>query len=143
MDGLKTALYKKVEAIYNQKMKDICNEKEGWFGAMGMAYINFAKREPNFFKLLFMTDTFGEKSLMEIVGSTEGDDKVIEGLSAQTGLSAERSKELYAGAWIATHGIASLYATNNCSFSEDEIKRMLENAFFGLVMKLRKEETKQ
>lgn len=140
MDGLKVEVYKKIEKIYNETMYEAMSDSDNGFLNMGLAYIEFAKKEKNLFKLLFMSDAFESKSMLEIVGSTEGDDDVIEMISKMTGLSTQLSKELYAGIWLTTHGIASMYATNNCCFSDGEIRRLLDNSFKGLMMKLKSEE---
>lgn len=140
MEGLKSAVYKRTEDIYNQRMLDAMNQKEDGFFKMGLTYIEFAKNEKNLFQLLFMSDAFREQSMLDIVGSTEGDDEVIEMLCENTGLSSRSAKELYAGIWLTTHGIASMFATNSCRFSDEEIRRLLNNSFVGLMMKLKNEE---
>lgn len=141
MEGLKSEVYKEAEKLYNAKMIEAMNDADDGFQKMGLAYIEFAKNEKNLFKLLFMSDVFDGKSMLEIVGSTEGDDEVIEMLCMMTGLNAEHAKELYAGLWLTTHGIATMYATNNCRFSDAEIQRLLGNSFMGTVMILKEEET--
>lgn len=140
MEGLKVAVYKAVEHIYNQRMRRSAENEEDGFLGMGLTYIDFAKSEKNLFKLLFMSDEFREQSMMDIVGATEGDDEVIDMLCQRTGLNPKSAKELYAGIWLTTHGIASMFATNNCRFSDDENRRLLNNSFMGLMMKLIKEE---
>lgn len=140
LEGLKAAVYQKVANIYNEHMLSAGTHSEDAFLNMGLNYIHFAKEEKNLFRLLFMSDAFREQSIMDIVGTTEGDDEVIELLCQKTGLSMKAAQELYAGIWITTHGIASMYATNNCRFSDEEIRRLLNNAFMGLLLKLKGEE---
>ncbi|MFT4145397.1 MAG: TetR-like C-terminal domain-containing protein [Mobilitalea sp.] len=140
MEGLKTAVYQEVENIYNKHMLSGMEQSENGFLGMGLAYIDFAKNEKNLFKLLFMSDAFREQSLMEIVGSTEGDDEVIDMICQGTGLSREAAKDLYTGVWLTTHGIASMYATNNCRFSDEENRKILNNSFMGLMFKFKSEE---
>ncbi|MDF2987147.1 MAG: putative transcriptional regulator, TetR family [Eubacterium sp.] len=142
MDGLKSAVYKAAEQIYNEHMLSSRDHEEDGFLGMGLNYIDFAKGEKNLFKLLFMSDAFQEQSLIDIVDNSEGDDEVIGMLCSRTGLSARSSRELYAGIWLTTHGIAAMFATNSCRYSDVEIKRLLNNSFIGLVMKLKKDEEK-
>ena len=142
MEGLKLEVYKMAENIYNEKMLKAMKNSDNGFLSMGLTYIDFAKTEKKLFQLLFMSDAFHEQSIMDIVGSTEGDGEVIEMLCNMTGLSKESSKELYAGVWLTTHGIAAMFATNNCRFSDDENRRLLQNSFNGLLMKLKDEEDK-
>ena len=140
MEGLKLAVYKTAEAIYNQRMLSALeNDADGFLG-MGLTYINFAREEKNLFQLLFMSGAFREQSVMDIAGTTEGDEDVIRMLCQRTGLSEKSAKELYTGVWLTTHGIASMYATNNCRFSDEENRRLLSNSFMGLIFKLKKEE---
>ncbi len=143
MDGLKLEVSKEAEKMYNSKMFEAMSSADNGFQKMGLAYIEFAKQEKNLFKLLFMSDAFAGKSMLEITGSTEGDDEVIQMISQMTGLNKEYSKELYAGIWLTTHGIATMYATNNCRFSDEEVRRLLDNSFQGLVMKLKRESEKE
>ncbi len=142
MDALKNEVYKTAEEIYNKRMlSTIENSTEGFLN-MGLAYINFAKTEKYLFQLLFMSDAFQENSIMDIVGTTEGDDEVIQMICQSTGLKNQSAKELYTGIWLTTHGIASMLATNNCGFSAKEIKRLLSNSYFGLLEMLQREEEK-
>lgn len=140
MEGLKTAVYKMAENIYNERMLSAVASTDNGFLNMGLAYIDFSKNERNLFKLLFMSNTFQGQSIMDIVGTTEGDDEVIQMLCQKTGLNSEAAKELYTGIWITTHGIASMFATNNCRFSDEENRRLLNNSFTGLLLKLKNEE---
>lgn len=139
MDGLKEAVYQLAEDYYNNQMIAAEKEENGFF-QMGMTYIAFAKNETNLFRMLFMSNAFQKQSMMDIVGSTYGDDEVIEMIGQMTGLSKKSAKELYAGIWLTTHGIAAMFATNQCRYDDEEIKRLLNNSFMGLVMKLKKEE---
>ncbi|WFR56562.1 TetR/AcrR family transcriptional regulator [Anaerocolumna sp. AGMB13025] len=140
MEGLKSEVYKIVEQIYNKQMQSALESGKEGFLSVGLTYINFARNEKNLFKLLFMSDAFREQSIMDIVGATEGDDEVIAMLSQMTGLSTLGARELYAGNWLTTHGIASMFATNSCKLNDEEIRRFLGNCFNGILMKLKMEE---
>ena len=142
MEGLRAAVYKKVEQMYNERMLNALQHGKYGFLGMGLAYIDFARSEQNLFKLLFMSDAFHGQSILDIVGAAEEDEEVIRMLCQMTGLSAQSSKELFAGIWLTTHGIAVMFATNSCRFSEDEIRRLLSNASMGLKEKLKQEEVK-
>jgi AcrR family transcriptional regulator len=143
MEGLKAEIYKRAEQIYNQQMQSAMESGKDGFLGVGLTYINFARNEKNLFRLLFMSDAFHEQGILDIVGTTEGDDEVIAMLCQMTGLSPLSARELYAGIWLTTHGIASMFATNSCTLKDEEIRRLLGNCFTGIQMKLKKEkETK-
>lgn len=135
MDILKSAVIKKASEIYTQKMKEAFESSQGFY-AMGIAYTNFAKTEPNLFRLLFMTNLLKNKNAVHIAGTTTGDNEVITSICNQTGLKESNAQELYTGIWLTTHGIASLFATNSCTLNDDEISKILKNCFEGLVYTL-------
>lgn len=139
MDELKAAVYKEIEGIYNSQMLEGMANNSNGFSGMGIAYINFARNEQNMFKLLFMSDAFKQRNAMEIAGSTEGDDEVIEMISSLTGFDSARAQELYTGIWLTTHGVASLLATNSCHLSDHEIERLLNQSYQGLLYVLKNE----
>lgn len=136
MDELKTKLYARVEINYNEYMLNGMKNENSFLG-MGLAYIEFAKTERNLFKLLFMSDFIKVESVFEMI---EGDDnkEVIAIISKSTGLDEEHSKQLYIDIWLVTHGIASMMATNCCTFSEKEILQILKDAFMGFWGQLKK-----
>jgi AcrR family transcriptional regulator len=135
MDELKKVLYKKIENVYNQYMLDGMETSNSFLG-MGIAYINFAKNEKNLFKLLFMSDSIKVKSIFEMI---EGEDnqEIIQIISQMTNLQEEKAKQLYINIWLVTHGIASMLATNSCTFTDSEIETILEDSFTGFSNQLR------
>ncbi len=134
MDDLKVAVFKRAEDIYNGEMAQAI--ESGGFKGLGLAYIGFARRERNLFKLLFMTDTFRGQNAADIAGSTKGDDEVVELISNQTSLSTKKARELYSSLWFTAHGIASLLAANASVISDEDAGRILNNIYEGLVKTL-------
>ena len=131
MEDLKAATYKRAEEMYSMTMMESMKNSGEAFLALGLAYVNFAKTETNLFRLLFMSNAFNQGSAANIAGSTTGDDEVIASICQTTGLNASKAQELYTGLWFTTHGIASLLATNSCTLTDAEVKRVLSNAFEG------------
>lgn len=142
MDDLFSAVYKRTEEIHEAFMVAAMESSEDKFLATGLAYINFAKTEKNLFRLLFMSDAFNQGNAMDIAGTMQGDDTVIALIGETTGLSKSKSRELLNAIWFTVHGIASLLATNSCRLSDDEAKRILRNAFEGLIYTLKNQEDK-
>ena len=56
MDALKKDVYAKAAAYYEDYYKDYTKTHETPFVDLGMAYINFARRYPHLFRLLFLSD---------------------------------------------------------------------------------------
>lgn len=113
-------------------------ESEIPFKGVGMAYINFARKEPNFFRLLFMSPNKESSELTTILPVIDDNsDKILNSIIQTYGLNKEKSYELYKLLWIFTHGIASLCATNVCRFTDEEIGELLTSEFIGILKKFK------
>lgn len=134
MEKLKTAVYDCAHEIYTERMEKAF-VTDGFRG-IGLAYIKFANDEKNIFRFLFMTNVFNNSSLGKIIGTLPNDGRIISYITKVTGLSKLKARELYTGMWFYSHGIASLLATNNCSFDK-EAERIFENAYRGLLQELK------
>ena len=139
---LKKDLYKKGEGIYDDYMSRGMESHSIPFFGFGLAYIEFAKKEKNLFKLLFMSDEFKVKSIIDMIKDKENQG-IMEMVSRMTGLSMDKAEQLFMDIWLMTHGIASLVATNDLDISEEEITKILKDSFLGIKYKLSMEDDKQ
>lgn len=135
MGELKAAVFERVAAYYQQFLRDGISKQDGLVG-LEMAYIRFAREEKFYFQWLHMSDRLGLAETKEFT-SVGINKEIIEVMAKATGLDEEKTTELYLGAFYAAHGIATMLATNHCTFHDEEIRRIMENVFEGLVMKLR------
>lgn len=137
MDNLKRELYRRAETLHGQYMtKGLASHQIPFLG-MGMAYIEFARKEKNLFRFLFMSDEIKGKGFLEMV--QEEENKAIVALIAQmTGLEPERAEELFVDIWLMVQGIASLVATNEFNVSEAQIEKILKDSFSGFKYQLSK-----
>lgn len=139
MEELREAICAYAEHLYNTAMLEAMQGGDNGFLEMGLAYIRFARTEKKLFQLLFMSSRLQQEKVMDIAGSTEGDDQVIAMIGSMTGLSADRARKLYSGIWFTTHGIASLVATNGSTMDDTEARVVLGSVFKGLLAALQKE----
>lgn len=139
MEDVRAAVYQEAEQLYNTVMMTSMQAGGEDFLGMGMAYILFARTEPQLFQLLFMSSAIVQGDLTEMAGSTQGDDEVIAFLSSRTGLSSSECQRLYTALWFTVHGIASLLATNGCSIDDLEARTILRHTFKGLIYSLKQE----
>lgn len=139
MEDLKAKVFHEAEQLYNTAMWAGLQASGEDFLGMGMAYIDFARTEPQLFQLLFMSSSIVQGDLAGIAGTTEGDDQVIAFLSSKTGLSLNEAQKLYTTLWFAVHGIASLLATNGCKIDEQEARSVLRHTFKGVIYSLKQE----
>lgn len=139
MEEIRRAAMERIGEIYSAYIQRGA-EQELPFKAMGMEYIRFAKEEPNFFRLMFMTDP---RSLATPPLEDPTHHQVVTIASHASGLESGKVGRLYQEMWIFVHGIATLIITGVMEFQESEISLMLSDVFQGVRWKLNqsKEET--
>lgn len=137
MGSLKQALLEKAQKIYDAYTQKGMQNSNPFLG-IGLGYIQFAQKEKNLFKLLFMTNEFKQTSLIQIIKDDENQE-VVKLVAQLSGLSLVLSEQLFIDVWLITHGIASMCATNDIELSLDEVTTILRDAFAGFKHQLLKE----
>jgi AcrR family transcriptional regulator len=107
------------------------------YKSFGMAYIRFAKEEPNLFRLMFMTDPH---SLPMMPPEDPTHQQVSSLASRASGLPGETAEAIYREMWVFVHGIATLIVTGVMDFQEEEISTMLTDVFQGLKWKMNQQQ---
>ena len=135
MEELKTSVIEKAYGIYLGYLKDSAQSNDyPPYKATGMAYIMFARKESELFKLLFMRDRTGEKPKEAV--ETEG---LIKLIMSKTGLSKDSAYLLHLETWVFVHGIATMIATGYLMWDEQFISNALTHCYKGLVSQLQSE----
>lgn len=129
MDELKRTVY---DDVYELQKKYLLKGKEHQvpFIGVGLSYINFATKEKNLFKFLFMSSFTKYNNILEMADNEDGK-KYTEMIIKSTGLSPESSKQIYINTWLIIHGIASMMATTNSKLTKDDIETIIFDAFKG------------
>lgn len=135
MENLKKELYHKAERLFDACMARGMERCDPPFLGMGLSYIEFAKKEKNLFKFLFMSDEFGGKNLPDVIREEENQ-TLVQMVAAMTGFDRQNAEELFMGIWLMTHGIASMMATNDCNLSQEQIIKLLKDTFSGMKRQL-------
>ena len=133
MEELKNNLRQQAYNVYASYINQ--GEKETpKFKGVGLAYINFAKNEPNLFKFLFMYENPLKNSVID--NFCEGE-KVSEHILAivqkAINLTAKNAKKLYFYNWLFVHSIACMVATNFCTFTDEQISEMVSFEYNALL----------
>lgn len=129
MDDLKKTVYEDVYEIQKKYLTNGENHQVPFIG-VGLSYIEFAQKEKNLFKFLFMTTNSKYNNILAMAETEEGL-KYIEMIEKSTGLSKSSSKQIYINTWLIIHGIASMMATTNSELSPSEIETIIFDAFKG------------
>lgn len=106
------------------------------YKASGIAYIRFAKEEKQLFRLLYMRSRTKETIPQE----TELGHEMESLVSANTGLSGDRTRLFHLEMWAFVHGIASMLATDYLDLDWELISAMLTDAYQGLKKRFEQEE---
>lgn len=110
------------------------------FKGSGTGYIRFAAKHPKLFQLLFMRERYGAPDHEKILAIIDGYyEKIVQSVMTEYGFTRETAKQIYLHMWLYSHGIASLIATNVCSFTEEAISDMLTDVCSGIIRKYKAE----
>ena len=129
MDDLKNTVYDDVYELQNKYLSS-GKEHQVPFIGVGLSYIEFATKEKNLFKFLFMSSITKNNNILEMAENKAGQ-QYVDMIMKSTGLSAKSSKQIYINTWLIIHGIASMMATTNSKLDSSEIETIIFDAFKG------------
>lgn len=105
------------------------------FKRFGIQMVRFAVEEPKLYQLLFMTENQVARSFDDVFTSLGDTARLsLEVIQAEYQLDEEHARILFRQIWIYTFGIGALCAAKVCHFSEEDISRMLSQAFAGTML---------
>lgn len=105
------------------------------FKRIGMLMVNYAIREPELYKLLFMQEHAEGQSFEDTIRDLGAmTDICVSLIQRDYALSPNEARALFEQMWVHTFGIGALCAMKVCDFTEEEIARVLGQVFSGLVM---------
>lgn len=122
MDELRAEALKAIHDLYLEYMNTGAKAPQPYKG-MGLAYIKFARDYPNYFKLLFMTET--ELTPENFISQDDSGNDIIRYGQEMTGFDVDLQRAFHLKVWIFTHGLATLVASGTVQFSDAEIERLL------------------
>ena len=102
----------------------------------GLAYLLFAREEPELFKLMFMCDRPDNEAQQDTDRTL---DYVIGLVMDSTCLSREDALLFHRHLWIYAHGLATMFATHFLTLGQEEAERLLSSEYqavrllFGLA----------
>lgn len=111
------------ERMYDSYMEEGLHMKVPFLG-VGMQYINFAKEEPQLYRLLFLTTSEdGSSSVMDALHRSQN--LVRESLQQTYHIDAQTADRYYRDMWLVVHSLATLVVTGGCPYSEEEMGHIL------------------
>ena len=128
MDDLRAAVFTAAQSLYNRSILQAIGQREyPPFKASGMAYIRFARQEPQLFRWLFMRDRFGEPPQ-----AGEEYETILSLIMQDNACSRSQAQLLHFEMWTCVHGLASMIATGYQLPDEALISRVLTDVYQGV-----------
>ncbi|MCM1105771.1 MAG: TetR/AcrR family transcriptional regulator [Blautia sp.] len=140
MDELKEAILERAKAVYKSYVKEGLKEPLAFQG-VGAAYIQFAVKEPELFRLLFMMERGKEEDVGHtLVQIDESYEEILESVQRPYDLKREEAEKLYRHLWVYSHGIATMCATSVHVFRPEEVRPMMTEIFRSLLSAVKRGE---
>lgn len=129
MEALQKDVMAAAQALYEKALADaMATGKYPPYKAMGLGYIDFARREPALFRWLYMRDRSGE-----VIGDGRAENaEAIRLIADKTGLDEDAAWLFHLEMWLFVHGVASTLATGYVAWDEALTSDMLTDIFEGL-----------
>ena len=111
------------ERMYDSYMEEGLHMKVPFLG-VGMQYINFAKEEPQLYRMLFLpTSEDGSSSVIDALHHSQN--LVRESLQQTYHIDAQTADRYYRDMWLVVHSLATLVVTGGSPYSEEEMGHIL------------------
>ncbi len=137
MEEVQKEATEKAKALYADYVEKGLSEPLPFKG-MGKQYILFAVREPMLFRLLFMNEKSAPPDISLVLPMIdENYEKILHSVRTSYHVDTETARRLYRHLWIYTHGIAVLFNTGMCRFTEEESDSLMREVLLGLLTVLR------
>ena len=128
MEELQEAVFQRSADYFSDFYGSFPQTHETPFTDLAMAYISFARKEENLFRMLFLNATPGRMSTYELVNGREKGFIRTE-LSRIQGLTPSQAEMLFSRLWVFIHGMACMALCGDFDLTAEETIQMVENAF--------------
>ena len=130
IDELQQCVFEKAAERYRAYIQEGLSQPMGFKGS-GLKYIQFAKDEPELFKLLCMQED--SRGVTHFLPEREPHTpQILQTITDNYGLQSEQARQLYNHLSIYTHGLAVLYANKQCIFTMEDVSRLLSQLYRAL-----------
>lgn len=127
MDQLIGEIYKRAIGFFEDFYRESSFSEELPFVNLGMMYIRFATSEKNIFRLLFLSEHRGERSMYELLNGNGG--IVSRDVAKAKAEGVKNPGELFMKMWIFIHGAACMSLTGDYDLSEEETLYLLKDSY--------------
>ena len=126
MDELKEELIEEIYKYYRE-FTDIYVDENDELYRVSYAYIEFARKEKNLFKAVYISDIGGQRTQSQIIQSSYNQN-IIKKIEKQYQISFDEACQLFQNIRFYTHGIATYVLVDSISLSQEEVSELLKIA---------------
>ena len=127
MAELQAAVYDKAVVFFREYYSAFDRIGKVPFTNLGMAYIAFARKEKNLFRLLFVDTAPGRVSMYELLNGTEGN--VVAEINMAKEMGCTDPGGMFMKMWIFIHGAACMSITGDYDLSEEDTVKLLSDTY--------------
>ncbi len=131
---IQDAVIEKAKALYTDYVREGLNHQFPFKG-VGLKYVQFAKDEPELYKMLFMTGDGNDHITNFLPAYDDNASSVLTALESSWNIDNEKAKNIYNHLSVYAYGFAALYAQRINIFTMDDISRMMSELFQSLINK--------
>ncbi len=131
IDEVEEFVVGKAEALYKKYLEEGLSSHLPFKGA-GMKYVEFAKNEPELFRLLFMGESEEGLPSHYLPGENELSKTILKTVENSFSMEENSARKLYNHLSVYAHGLAVLYAQGCAVFTLEDVDRMLGEVFLSL-----------
>lgn len=126
MDELKSELIEEIYKYYREFTETYIDKNDELY-RVSYAYIEFARKEKNLFKAVYISDIGGQRTLSQIIHSSYNRN-IIKKMENQYQISFDQACQLFQNIRFYAHGIATYVLADSISLSQDEVSELLKIA---------------
>lgn len=123
IDEAKREVCLAAEKMYEDYVKEGLSENPPFLG-VGRKYICFAKEHPQLYRLLFLS-AYGSENRSAMRALRHSQELIRESLQQTYCLDSQTADRYFRDMWLVAHSLATLIVTGNCTYSDQEIGRIL------------------
>lgn len=131
MDELNAALFECACAYFHQFYSYFPKQQDFPFGDLGLAYIQFAEKEKNLFRLLFLSSGRNGNSMYELLNGQGG--AVVSEINKARQSGCQDPGGLFMKMWIFIHGAACMALTGDYDLDREETVRLLRESYLSFM----------
>lgn len=124
-DELKSDLKKHLHDDYDNFISKYVDYDDYLF-TISYAYALYAKKVPNVFRTLFITEMAGTRTVKEVINSS-WNRATIEAMTKQYNITLEQAESVYRDVRFYTHGIASQLCAKSIKLTDNELGDLIRN----------------